>query len=216
MDKSELVRGALVKALALLLGASVGGCAQERRELGYWTPLSGVPGSFRGSDDPLAGDPQRPDGVLRGAAAQAEAERLFEVDPRGRERLRLASPGLAMGNLRRLLRMEDVESGKRLMVEQLLSRQTFEQMYREGRGREEAASFFFENRQDVLATLARMPFGEQSPDVAFERAEGKLYQLRLRRGPARGLVFDSLWLALEGAEWKVVWLSPASGEVPAR
>jgi hypothetical protein len=205
------VRRALALAAAALGCGAINACETQEREVSFRTPLSNIPGAFRGSDDPRDQGPQHPGGVLTGASADAEVEKLFELDERGRERLLLGGPRMAMNNLRRLLRMEDQEQAKALMVEQLLSVRAFEHVTREGKEPRDAAEFFFFNRQDVLATLARMPFGEQSPDVAFERFDGRLYQLRLRRAPARGLRFDSLWLALEGGKWKVVWLSEGAG-----
>jgi hypothetical protein len=211
-------------ACALLLSA----CAEESRETRYWTPLSNVPGAIRGDD----AQPESAKGPTLAEARQS-LEQLYKEDERGRQTLLLSSPRQALGNLRRLLDTPapipgappappDPANPSRepldpdaLMLQQLLSERTIRQMRSEGKEPAEAVRWMRANAPDIQALIARMPFAEQSVDVEFNREPQRQYRMRLRAGPARGLRFDTIWLASEGGilpggqaggQWRIVWV----------
>ncbi|MFN7396232.1 MAG: hypothetical protein ACK5UW_04705 [bacterium] len=182
----------------LLLLLALTGCEQSR-EISYKTPLDRVPGASR-SDASLAKQVQQ----TPVEAARAKREELSKKDERGREVLVLESPHQAIFNLGRLLN-DPASDG--MLLEQLISETTKKRMVADGGTPEDAVVFLRENTQDIQDLLRRMPFAEQSMDVSMEKQGGGVYCFRLRKGPARGLRYDSVWLALENGKWKWVWVT---------
>jgi hypothetical protein len=182
----------------------------------YRTPLDNVPGITRGSEQPKdteggaggagAGAGSRPERITDPAEARAARETLFRQDDRGREQLVLESPRHAVANLSRLLAMPPEESDD-LLLAQLISNATKRRMVEDGGQPADAVAFLRENSADIRDLLRRMPFAEQSLDVELMQQGRNIYQLRLRRSPSRGLKFDSVWVTLEGGQWKFLWIT---------
>lgn len=185
----------------MLLLALAGGCTPERRELSYRTPLDNVPGIQRGDKPPSESGPGAASAAVDPRAAP---EALIRKDERGREVLVLESPRHVIVHLSRML--GDPESDA-LMLEQFVSEQTKRRMITDGGEPGDAIKYIRANARAINDLLTRMPFAEQSPDVSMERQGNNVYRLRLRKGPARGLTFDSVWVVLEGGKWKWLWVS---------
>ncbi|MCU0689531.1 MAG: hypothetical protein MUE97_07325, partial [Phycisphaerales bacterium] len=159
-------------------------------------------GGGRPAGAPGAG--ARPERITDPAEARAARETLSKPDERGREQLVLESPRHAVANLSRLLAMPPEQSDE-LMLAQLISNATKRRMVEDGGQPADAVAFLRENSADIRDLLRRMPFAEQSLDVELMQQGRNVYQLRLRRSPSRGLRYDSVWVTLEGGQWKFLW-----------
>ena len=160
--------------------------------------FDGMPGMQRGGGDGLTPVEQSQ------GSADPGAELAAIVVTADDGTVKLKSPLMRHALYHFRTRMISGES--ELLTWQVLAQTTRDKYANQGSAAEDAAADLLSVRADVLKTLARMPNGENSPNVLVSKEGPKLFVLRLVNTAARNMRFSEIWLELEGQDWKVVWV----------
>lgn len=157
-----------------------------------------MPGIQRGGADPLqpvSSDQARAD-------PDEERKQIEVINPDGSITLRSPQMRHAVYHLRKQLLADD----NKLLAEQVLAQMTRERFSAKGKTLYDAADELRANRRDILFLLARLPNGENSPNALVTKEGPKLFKIAITSTAAKGLAFTELWILLEAADWKVVWV----------
>lgn len=196
----RLMRACLAAGVGVASLLSLGGCEGDAPPRTTRSVFESMPGMTRG------GGPDDLTPALGAAAGQAspseDLDALTIKNPDGTTTLRSPQIRHAIYHFRSQLLAED---GK-LLASQVLSRTTKARFEAEGRTIEDAAALLRENRREILRFLARMPSAENSPGTIISNEGGKQFRIRLVNTSAKNLAFTEVWVELEGADWKVVWV----------
>lgn len=198
--RTTLVRYSVAAGAGVLAVFTLAACEAEAPQRTTRSVFDAMPGMTRG------GGPDDLAPALGAAAGQAGAsddlDALTIKNPDGTVTLRAPQIRHAIYHLRSQLLADD---GK-LLASQVLSRQTRARFEAEGRTIDDAAALLRENRKEILRFLARMPSAENSPGTIISNEGGKQFRIRLVNTAAKNLAFTEVWVELEGADWKVVWV----------
>lgn len=102
------------------------------------------------------------------------------------------------------LRLDDGK--EKLFFDQLVSDVTKQHYISQGQDPHEVIAFLQQNYDDIMRLFARMPAGELSPSILFERMSPTEHRLMLTGTAAKGMKFTELWLEQKGGNWKFVWV----------
>lgn len=143
------------------------------------------------------------------AAEQAEEDDpLVQRTPDGRVTMKAASTRDLIAVLSRVINAPpDDEAMREAFYEQLVSQTTKTHFQSEGKDpRQEVTDFLSSNRTHINRLLGRLPGGENSPGVIVTSSGRSQFKVELTGAGARGLKFTEVWVALEGGQWRLVWL----------
>jgi len=178
--------------------AVLAACADEELIRTRRGVFDNMPGIQRGGADPL-----KPVDSAQSRADPDEERKLIEVEnPDGSITLRSPQMRHAVYHLRKQLLADD----NRILAEQVLAQMTRERFAAKGKTLYDAADELRANRRDILLLLARLPSGENSPNALVTKQGPKLFRLSITGTAAKGLAFTELWIILEAADWKIVWV----------
>ena len=180
--------------VAFACGSSLSGCEREETIISTNSILSGIP-------DAKSGVPARLDPNAAMPALHT-ADELTERNADGTVTLRSPSIRDMMVHFYNCLDKDN----DALLLSQVLAQGTKVHFQSEGKDPSEAIAFIKENRQEILELMGRMPAGERTPSIAFERVEKNVYRLRLTGRIPREWRFTQLWVSLEGPDWKFYWV----------
>ncbi len=188
----------LQAATCLAACAVLTACADEQLASTRRGVFDNMPGIQRGGADPL-----KPVDPAQSRADPDEERKQIEVEnPDGSITLRSPQMRHAVYHLRKQLLAED----NKLLAEQVLAQMTRERFTANGKTLYDAADELRANRRDILLLLARLPNGENSPNALVTKQGPKLFRLAITSTASKGLAFTELWIALEVADWKIVWV----------
>jgi hypothetical protein len=182
-------------SLAYASGSVMGGCEREERIISTNSLLSGIP-------DAKTGVPAKVDASAAAQPVLRTADELVERKPDGTVTVRTPSIRDMMVVFYTCLDKEY----DAVMRDYVLAQGTKLHFRTEGKDEGDALAFIKENKQDILELMGRMPAGERTPSIAFERMEKNVYRLRLTGRIPREWRFTQLWVALEGTDWKFYWV----------
>ncbi|CAN5673829.1 hypothetical protein BH11PLA1_BH11PLA1_19200 [soil metagenome] len=194
-------RGAAVPALAAL--ALLAACAVDEPTIIYKQRnlFEGIPGAMRGGEEFTGRG-----GAGKGAPASEGKLTDLVRNEGGREVLVSRRPRHVMVHLCLRLDEKDRAHGEQLFAEQLISQRTREQFISEGKDPGEIVPWLQTNYDDIMRLFQKMPAGEVSPGVIFERQSGNLYSLRLTGTIAKTVRLTELFLEQDRGVWKFVWV----------
>lgn len=185
--------GPVLSVLAALL---LGACQAEEKVVRYNPFLANVPGAetqtrpvgqrFKNYQDPT----------------RVEGDRTIIENPDGSIRLVAKSVRHLMTNIQLCLEYEDDE----ILFEQVISEQTKQEFQARGKDPHEAVEFLKANRAEIAQMFARMPFGEQSPNIIIQQPARRTMVLELTGLAAKGMKFTELWAVMEKGNWKLLWI----------
>jgi hypothetical protein len=180
----------------VVAGLLVGACQPETRVVRYNPFLANIPGAetqVKPVGDRL-GEYQDPTVV--------EGNRTILENPDGSVTLVAKSVRHLMSHIMLCLEYEDDE----VLFEQVISERTKQEFRGEGKDPIEAVEFLKNNRQDIALLFARMPFGEQSPNIILKQPAKRTVQLSLTGLAAKDMRFTELWAVMEHGNWKLLWI----------
>ena len=192
------VRASVQAASCIIVCVVLSGCADEKLVRTRRGVFDNMPGIQRGGADPLqpvSSDQARAD-------PDEERKQIEVINPDGSITLRSPQMRHAVYHLRKQLLADD----NKLLAEQVLAQLTRERFATNGKTLYDAADELRANRRDILLLLARLPNGENSPNALVTKQGPKLFRLAITGTAAKGLAFTELWIVLEAAEWKIVWV----------
>lgn len=186
----------LLLAAALAATGFLGACQSEQRVVRYNPFLANVPGAetrakpvgsrFKDFKDPTA----------------LPGESTLTKNPDGSIKLIAKNVRHLMINIQMCLEYEDDE----VLYEQVISEQTKQEFQGQGKDPHETVAFLKDNRDDVMALFARMPFGEQSPNIILKQPARRTMVLELTGLAAKDMRFTELWVVMEQGDWKLLWI----------
>lgn len=188
--------GGVLRAAVLAAALAAGGCETEERIIRYRPMLSNIP------DAQMGIQPVVPEGEFD-SPISAEVESLVVERPDGSVVLMSKSIRHVLIHLERLLS----EDGIDLFYDQLVSDQTKEYLRGEGHDPREFADFLLRNRDDVMALLRLLPFGEHTPTAVVETTGRNEFVLRMTGSARRNLRFTRMWFAIEDGRYRLMWIS---------
>ncbi len=178
-------------ALATLLALPLG--CTYKREHGY-KPF------FTGLDGAQISTPASADVLNANQTPQRLAEPRITNDD-GSITLVNATGRHLMANIVYCLEQDDAA----LFVDQILSEQTINDAYANGREPEEVFDILKEHADDVRELFMRMPFGEHSPTVLMKPLGPNKFEIKLTGVSARNLKWRSMTMVMEHGNWRLVW-----------
>ena len=123
--------------------------------------------------------------------------------PDGSRTLVCKSVRALMSHLERELDAENAD----IILQQLISKRTFEEFESRGESREAIIKFLQDHRRDIAMLFARMPMAERSPTVILRQPGGGVWVLHLTGAAAEDLRFTKLWVVMERGNWKFYWVT---------
>jgi hypothetical protein len=184
----------VVKIAFLLLPLAA--CQPEEKIIRYNPFLANVPGAetsmkpvgerFKDFKDP----------------SKLPGDKTVIEQPDGSVKLIAKSVRHLMTNIQLCLEYEDDE----LLFDQVISSQTKQQFRGEGKDPHEAVTYVKENREEIAKLFARMPFGEQSPNVIIQQPAQRTMVLEVTGLAAKDLHLTQLWAVMEKGDWKLLWV----------
>ena len=199
---SGAVRAGCVLAWGAAVGVMLAGCTYER-VVNYKPFFTGLDGATHRTE-PVKDQSQNP------GLAGAGDPRIVIENPDGSVTLLSRSGRHLMTHILRTLREEEPH----LFVEQLLSDRTRIEYEERGLDPMEAYKTLKTHEREVQILFARMPFGEQSPNVIMEKIDTKMYRVRLTGRATRDLQWTFMDMVLEHGQWKLRWLGPVAEPKP--
>lgn len=190
------LRPRCVTLCLLATGLMAGACQTETHIVRYNPFLANIPGAqtqVKPVGDRL-GEYEDPTVV--------EGNRTILENPDGSVKLVSKSVRHLMSHIMLCLEYEDDE----VLFEQVVSEQTKQEFRGAGKDPFEAVEFVKQNRQDIAQLFARMPFGEQSPNIILKQPAKRTVQLCLTGLAAKDMRFTELWAVMEHGNWKLLWI----------
>lgn len=188
--------------VAALCATAMAACTYER-VVNYKPFFAGLDGAEHRTD-PVQDPSQRP------GLAGAGDPRIVIENPDGSVTLMSRSGRHLMSHILRVLREEEPD----LFVEQLLSERTRIEFEERGLDPADAYKTLKAHERELQILFARMPFGEQSPNVIMEKIDTKMYRVRLTGRATRDLQWTFMDMVLESGQWKLRWFGPVSEPKP--
>jgi hypothetical protein len=181
--------------VAVLLVALCAGCKAEEKVTQYKPFFTGLSGA-EFNTAPVESRPQ---------VAGEESAAIGNVieNPDGSRTLVCKSVRSLMSHLEREL---DAENSK-IILEQLISKRTFEEFESRGDPPSAIIDFLQEHRRDIAMLFARMPMAEQSPTVILKQPGNNVWVLHLTGAAAKDIRFNKLWVVMERGNWKFYWVT---------
>ena len=183
--------------LAVLLPA---GCQPEEKVIRYKPFLAGLEG-VQTQAPPVAEKPKGP--LAAPAEAQAQGDdALVQTNPDGSKTL-LSRCGMhLMHHIQKTLAEDD----DTLFADQVLSQLTRDEYLQRGLDPREAFKTLKLRQAEIAKLFARMPMGENSPNVNMETVGKNIFRVQLLGQAAKGLEgYTGFDMVLEKGNWKLRW-----------
>lgn len=185
---------------ALAGAALLGACQPEEKVLKYKPFFTGLSGAeFTGQQPVNAGA-----GIKDPTQTGAEDKIIIE-DRDGKRTLVCKSPRAVMMNLENLLD-ENTPEADELIVDQLFSEKTRQNYQSKGQDPRVYVQQLHKQRKAIAKTFSRMPMAEHTPTVIIDQPGDNVWIIRLTGAPTRDLKYTRIWVRLEAAEWKLMWI----------
>jgi hypothetical protein len=174
------------------------GCADEVTVIRYDPFLARLPGA-QGGEPPVG---KRVQGEVD--PHEVPPEQLIVKNPDGSVTLVAKVTRQLIAHLSRVMEEGDDD----LLYDQLVSKQTKGHFLAEGKDpKKTVKEYFAENRDDILALLARMPSGERTPGVVLAKVAPSRFKLTITGTAARGIVLTEMWVVMENGNWRLWWFA---------
>jgi len=187
-------------------------CADEKRVVGVRGGLHNMPGAVSNLKVDRANPPTPSAGAWSHLQARFDAEHPdLRIDPNNPYRatllddptrvvLLLYSPKHLVVNLR-----DTLEDGEwKLIQDQILSQRVKDEMRETLRDPLDALRALARNRKGILALLATMPDGDQTPGLSLRALGGNTFRLSAPGGTALEMPVHDLDMVIEGNEFRLL------------
>lgn len=190
----------LLACRSVLIGgvsvAALGACQPEEKVIRYNPFLANVPGATTAT---------KPVGNKLGEyvdPTKVAGDKTVVENPDGSVTLIAKSVRHLMAHIQLCLDKEDDKA----LLDQVISEQTKQEMKGQGREPEEVVAFLKKNRNEIALMFARMPFGEQSPNIIVKRPAKRTVVLELTGLASKDMRYTELWAVMEKGNWKLLWI----------
>ncbi len=187
--------------IAALAAAALGGCQREERVVHYKPFLAGLEGVQTQAPAVAEKAPQ----PLAGAdlPVTAEGKDPLVIENKDGSKTLLSRCGLhLMHHIQKTLAAGD----DKLFASQVLCQASRDEYLARGLDPREAFKALKPREVEIAKLFARMPLGENSPNVTVETVEKNIFRIQLRGQAAKGLEgYTGFDMVLEKGNWRLRW-----------
>ncbi|MCA9278107.1 MAG: hypothetical protein H6815_04870 [Phycisphaeraceae bacterium] len=193
--RGQRVTARCASAVLIAYACVLASCAPEEHVVKYKPFFSGLEGAEHGTQPVSAGT---------GGGIPIEPKLAVETDELGHTTLNSPSISYLMSHVLRTLADEDVDRGRKIFVEQVVSETSRAELTAWGTSAEAQYDLMRAYYDDVYTLFSRLPMGEHSPNAIMSKTGSRRLRVEITGVGRKDLRWVSVQAERVGNEWRLV------------